>query len=151
DAAALAFLTWVAEYYLTPPGLVLRTAWPEATRLVRKRAQAAVELPPPAVADAAPALTGAQQDAADRIAAAVTAGGFAPFLAHGVTGSGKTEVYLAAAAAALAAGKGAIVLVPEITLAHQIVAWFRARFGDRVTVLHSRLTGAERGRALAAA
>jgi primosomal protein N' (replication factor Y) len=65
-------------------------------------------------------------------------------LLHGVTGSGKTEVYLAAVEAALARGKGAIVLVPEIGLAPQAVARFRARLGDRFAVLHSALPDGER-------
>jgi primosomal protein N' (replication factor Y) (superfamily II helicase) len=66
------------------------------------------------------------------------------FLLHGVTGSGKTEVYLRAAEAALAAGRGVIVLVPEIALAPQTVARFEARFGDTVAVLHSQLGQGER-------
>jgi primosomal protein N' (replication factor Y) (superfamily II helicase) len=65
-------------------------------------------------------------------------------LLHGVTGSGKTEVYLAAVEAALERGRGAIVLVPEIGLAPQAVARFRARLGDRFAVLHSALTPGER-------
>jgi len=66
------------------------------------------------------------------------------FLLHGVTGSGKTEVYLQAAAAALAAGDSVLVLVPEIALAPQTVARFQARFGDTVAVLHSQLGQGER-------
>ncbi len=66
------------------------------------------------------------------------------FLLHGVTGSGKTEVYLAAVEAALARGRGAIVLVPEIGLAPQAVARFRARLGDRIAILHSALSAGER-------
>jgi len=65
-------------------------------------------------------------------------------LLHGVTGSGKTEVYLAAVEAAIARGRGAIVLVPEIGLAPQAVARFRARLGDRFAVLHSALSPGER-------
>jgi primosomal protein N' (replication factor Y) len=65
-------------------------------------------------------------------------------LLHGITGSGKTEVYLRAAASALKRGRGAIVLVPEIALTPQIVGRFAARFGDTVAVLHSRLTPAQR-------
>jgi primosomal protein N' (replication factor Y) (superfamily II helicase) len=65
-------------------------------------------------------------------------------LLHGVTGSGKTEVYLAAVEAALERGQGAIVLVPEIGLAPQAVARFRARLGDRFAVLHSALSAGER-------
>ena len=65
-------------------------------------------------------------------------------LLHGVTGSGKTEVYLAAAEAALARGRGAIVLVPEIALTPQTVLRFASRFGDGVALLHSRLSAGER-------
>ena len=65
-------------------------------------------------------------------------------LLHGVTGSGKTEVYLRAAAAALERGEGVIVLVPEIALTPQTVARFQARFGDTVALLHSALGEGER-------
>ena len=65
-------------------------------------------------------------------------------LLHGVTGSGKTEVYLAAIQQALDAGKGAIALVPEIALTPQTMERFRGRFGDRVAVLHSHLSDGER-------
>jgi len=65
-------------------------------------------------------------------------------LLHGVTGSGKTEVYLAATAAALDRGRGAIVLVPEIALTPQTMARFASRFGDAVALLHSRLGEGER-------
>ncbi len=65
-------------------------------------------------------------------------------LLHGVTGSGKTEVYLQAAARAIEAGQQVLVLVPEIGLTPQLVGRFRARFGDSVAVLHSGLTGVER-------
>jgi len=70
-------------------------------------------------------------------------GTYATFLLKGVTGSGKTEVYLRAIEYALAQGKGAIVLVPEIALTPQTVGWFRARFGN-VAVLHSRMTDVQR-------
>jgi primosomal protein N' (replication factor Y) (superfamily II helicase) len=66
------------------------------------------------------------------------------FLLHGVTGSGKTEVYLRACAEALARGRGVIVLVPEIALTPQTVARFQARFGDTVALLHSALSEGER-------
>ena len=74
--------------------------------------------------------------------AAVEAGG--AHLLHGVTGSGKTEVYLRAAAAALERGEGVIVLVPEIALTPQTVGRFQARFGDTVALLHSALGEGER-------
>src|SRR5205823_2966556 len=68
----------------------------------------------------------------------------ANLLLYGATGSGKTEVYLQACAAALERGRGAIVLVPEIALTPQALGRFRSRFGERIAVLHSALTEAER-------
>ncbi len=88
-----------------------------------------------------PPLTAAQEAALAAIAAAQPGEGL---LLHGVTGSGKTEVYLRAAAATLARGRNVIVLVPEIALTPQIVARFVARFGDTVAVLHSKLSPGER-------
>jgi primosomal protein N' (replication factor Y) len=95
-----------------------------------------------AAAAEVPALTPAQAAALAEIEGAF--GAFATFLLHGVTGSGKTEVYLQAIARARAAGKGALVLVPEIALTPQLSGRFRARFGDDVALLHSGLSGAER-------
>jgi primosomal protein N' (replication factor Y) (superfamily II helicase) len=93
-----------------------------------------------------PRLLPEQQTAVESIVAALDGEAGAPReqLLHGVTGSGKTEVYLAAVEAALARGRGAIVLVPEIGLAPQAVARFRARLGDRFAVLHSALSDGER-------
>jgi primosomal protein N' (replication factor Y) len=89
-------------------------------------------------------LTRQQAEALDAIEDAVAERRPERFLLHGVTGSGKTEVYLRAVARALQGGRQALVLVPEITLTHQIVARLRARFGDRVSVLHSGLRPSER-------
>jgi primosomal protein N' (replication factor Y) len=94
--------------------------------------------------DCEPALTPEQASAFAAIEAAQLAGRSERFLLHGVTGSGKTEVYLRAIASALRAGRQALVLVPEITLTHQIVARLRARFGDELAVLHSGLRPGER-------
>ncbi len=93
-------------------------------------------------ADRAVELTGHQAAALAEVTGAF--GTFGTFLLHGVTGSGKTEVYLRAIAAARAAGKGALVLVPEIALTPQLSGRFRARFGDQVALLHSGLSDAER-------
>jgi primosomal protein N' (replication factor Y) len=76
--------------------------------------------------------------------AAIAAGGFHTFLLHGVTGSGKTELYLRAIEQVVRQGKQALVLVPEISLTPQTIHSFRGRLGD-VAVLHSHLTDAERG------
>ena len=89
-------------------------------------------------------LTQEQRAATETIAAAIEARRGETFLLHGVTGSGKTEVYLRAVAEALERGRQAIVLVPEITLTHQIVGRLRARFGDRLAVLHSGLRPGDR-------
>ena len=93
-----------------------------------------------------PRLLAEQEAAVTSVIAALDGEAGAPReqLLHGVTGSGKTEVYLAAVEAALARGRGAIVLVPEIGLAPQAVARFRARLGDRFAVLHSALSDGER-------
>jgi primosomal protein N' (replication factor Y) len=86
----------------------------------------------------------AQARAIEALSAALDAGRYAGFLLHGVTGSGKTEVYLHVIARALASGRGALVLVPEIALTPQLAGRFRARLGDAVAVLHSGLSEAER-------
>ncbi|HYF27669.1 MAG TPA: primosomal protein N' [Baekduia sp.] len=89
----------------------------------------------------APELTGEQAAAVQAVLGA-TAG--ERLLLHGVTGSGKTEVYLRAAAETLRRGRGVLVLVPEIGLTPQTVARFTDRFGDTVAVLHSALSAGER-------
>jgi primosomal protein N' (replication factor Y) len=88
--------------------------------------------------------TSEQSSALDAIHEALDAGRFAPFLLHGVTGSGKTEVYLRAIERALSLDLGALVLVPEIALTPQLVGRFRARFGEKVALLHSGLRDTER-------
>lgn len=97
------------------------------------------------VRDTELAPTDPQRAAMDAIAAAlVPEKGASTFLLHGVTGSGKTEVYLRAIAEAKKLRRGTIMLVPEIALTPQLVSRFRARFGDDVAVLHSGLTPRER-------
>jgi primosomal protein N' (replication factor Y) (superfamily II helicase) len=98
----------------------------------------------PAVADTAPTPTGDQAAATAAILDAVLADRFQAFLLQGVTGSGKTEVYLRVIAQALARGKTALVLVPEIALTPQLSQRFRARFGEKCATFHSGLTPAER-------
>jgi primosomal protein N' (replication factor Y) len=94
--------------------------------------------------DVAHEATPAQTAAVDAIASALLERKPKTLLLHGVTGSGKTEVYFRAIAAARARGGGSIVLVPEIALTPQLVSRFRARFGDDVAVLHSGLTARDR-------
>ena len=87
----------------------------------------------------APRAEGTPTVSSDTTAATPTRD-LAPFLLHGVTGSGKTEVYLRVIAEALELGKTALVLVPEISLTPQLAARFRARFGDQVAILHSGMS-----------
>jgi primosomal protein N' (replication factor Y) len=89
-------------------------------------------------------LNGAQRAAVAETSAAIARRAHASILLFGVTGSGKTEVYLQAAASALEQRRGVIVLVPEIGLTPQTVSRFVERFGDTVAVLHSRLSAGER-------
>src|SRR5262249_10503858 len=89
--------------------------------------------------------TDEQRGVLDRLAPALEGDDFAAFLLHGVTGSGKTEVYLSAIERVVARGREAIVLVPEISLTPQTIRRFRRRF-PRVAVLHSHLSDAERHR-----
>lgn len=131
---------WVAEMYGSTPARALAlVAPPERARRGERRR-------PPATAlegeDAPERLTAPQAEALARIDDAIGTGG--RFLLSGETGSGKTEVYLRACAAALERGLGAIVLVPEIALTPQAAARFEARFPGRVAVLHSGLTEAQR-------
>lgn len=98
----------------------------------------------PVERDVPPPPTPAQQHAIDAITDAILEQRAQPFLLHGVTGSGKTEVYLRAIDEVRKAGAGAILLVPEIALTPQLVGRFRARFGDDIAVLHSGLTARQR-------
>ncbi|MGB8872694.1 MAG: primosomal protein N' [Desulfobaccales bacterium] len=100
----------------------------------------------PSIPDEAPHLPLApeQELALTAIIEGIASGSFSPFLLHGVTASGKTEVYLVAAAQALAQGRQVLVLLPEIALSHPVAQAFRRRFGPRVTLLHSGLSEAAR-------
>lgn len=85
-----------------------------------------------------------QQQALDRLMGAAGGGGYAPFLLQGMTGSGKTEVYLRAAEATLAAGRSVLLLVPEIALVPALARTAERRFGAQLAILHSGLGGPER-------
>ena len=133
---------WVAEYYGSTPARALALVAPQSRARRGERRQPAESYT--LTGEEAPlALSGPQEAALGRVEEAMAAGG-GHFLLWGETGSGKTEVYLRACAAAVERGRDAIVLVPEIALTPQTVGRFRARFGELVAVLHSGLTEAER-------
>jgi primosomal protein N' (replication factor Y) len=138
DACRLAKCTTAPIAALRKAGLI---------HTVKRRASKAVaiEEPPPEPDRGPLILTVEQQAVLARLAPALDGDGFAAFLLHGVTGSGKTEVYLSAIERVVARGREAIVLVPEISLTPQTIRRFRRRFG-KVAVLHSHLTDAERHR-----
>jgi len=140
---------WIAAEYCStlsralslvlPPGAARRLSGRKRRTVVPARhLGVGVSRPEP------PPLTADQSAALEPLLAALQSRAARGYLLHGVTGSGKTEVYLRAAAAALEQDRGAIVLVPEIALTPQIVARFSERFGETVAVLHSRLTAGQR-------
>jgi primosomal protein N' (replication factor Y) len=142
-----ALLAWLAEHggaaaddvatAFKPAHLnaLAKRGWASSTRIAPEPVE--FELRPSDVT-----LTDAQALVVDSITASL--GRFAAHLLHGVTGSGKTEVYLRVIAAALAGGAQALVLVPEIALTPQLVDRFRRRFSTGVVALHSGLSGSER-------
>jgi primosomal protein N' (replication factor Y) len=149
----LALTRWVADYYICSWGEVLKAALPgglEPTE-IRRRGRTI-----PAADGAHPArgspeakasrivLYRDQASALEKLGEALEAGVHRTFLLHGVTGSGKTEIYLAAAARAEALGGQTLLLVPEIVLSSQILSLCRERFGDRVVVWHSQLAAGVR-------
>ncbi len=109
-----------------------------------KRVVERTPFPDAAVPDKPRDLTPSQSGALDAIRQALDGGDKRPLVLHGVTGSGKTEVYLQAIAHCLELGREAIVLVPEISLTPQTCDRFRSRFGNQVSVLHSGLSDGER-------
>lgn len=136
-----------AAYYQEPLGMAMLQTLPTALRRPapakprKAKAKAGGELPVPQQ----PELTAEQQVVVDSVLQAPA--GFRPYLLHGVTGSGKTEVYLRLVAATLAAGQQALLLVPEINLTPQLEERIRNRFpGIEVVGLHSELTEAARAK-----
>jgi primosomal protein N' (replication factor Y) len=133
---------WVADYYGSTPARALALVAPYNAKRRGERSDAAAL--GALVAEARPEHL---SDTQERVLARITSlldGDGGNVLLYGATGSGKTEVYIRACEASLARGRGAIVLVPEIALTPQTLGRFRERFGDRVAVLHSALTEAER-------
>jgi primosomal protein N' (replication factor Y) len=136
----LKWLKWISEYYHHPLGQVAQLALPP---LEKKRGRESNRNPvvPSAVQKASPPLTEGQTKI---VSSFEGLDGFSTHLIFGVTGSGKTEVYMNLIEKALLQGKKALFLVPEIALTPQLSRRFAERFGDHVAVLHSQLTDRER-------
>ena len=159
-AAAPAKLTrgerWLVEFLERHPGPhdvePLQIERKDVAAVARKLAKSGavrihrvlVQEPAASNGDHAIVLNPAQQAALDAISESLRSDSFQTFLLHGVTGSGKTEVYLRAIEQALHAGKSSLLLVPEIALTPAVASYFFARFGNAVAILHSAFTGLER-------
>ncbi|HSX43029.1 MAG TPA: primosomal protein N' [Candidatus Saccharimonadales bacterium] len=134
-AESLQLMAWLRAYYPAPLGAHVRQFVPP-TELFPKAPEARA-LPRVELAGLPP-LGPSQERALSAI------NGAGSFLLHGITGSGKSRVYVELAARVVAAGRSAVVLTPEIGLTAQLTETFRRVFGDRVFVLHSQLTAAQR-------
>ncbi|MCF7927602.1 MAG: AAA family ATPase, partial [Spirochaetales bacterium] len=137
DEEYLALAEWVAERYLCSLGEALSAMLPGARREQREEAGVLVEEPD---AELRHTLTADQQEAVETL----WSGSGSFYYLHGVTGSGKTEVYLRVAEKVLEQGRGVIYLVPEISLTYRLSEELAARFGPRVALLHSGLTPSRR-------
>lgn len=139
DEIDAAFFNWISDYYQLPLGDVFHSAFPKSVFAIpkRKRAEKEAGPEPKLPAFTPPKPTADQTTALTSISKALDAASYASFLLFGVTGSGKTEVYLQAARQTLEAGHTALILVPEIALTPQLRSRFEERFGNEVAVLHS--------------
>jgi primosomal protein N' (replication factor Y) len=135
------WLEWMSQYYIYPLGPILESVFPPLKKHTNRRSRK-----PPLIREGTervspPELTIEQSSVVEAIRAE---SGFAIHLVHGVTGSGKTEVYLRLLEDVLARGQRGLVLVPEISLTPQLIERFSKRFPDAVAVLHSHLTEREK-------
>ena len=126
---------WLQQYYPAPLGLVAQQLTPAISKVVAN--ESATNLPAPVV-NTLPALTAEQAAATEQIVTPDT------YLVHGKTGSGKTRLYIELAVKTISSGRSALVLTPEISLTSQLTQRLQAVFGERVILLHSRLTPVER-------
>jgi primosomal protein N' (replication factor Y) len=138
------FIDWVAQYTISRRGDVLALALKAPLLATPKRPGKKTDFSGADPSHPGPCLSAAQAAAVAALRAAVRAQSFAVTLLDGVTGSGKTEVYLEAVAQCLAAGRQALVLLPEIALSVQLLERFTARFAAAPAVWHSELSPALR-------
>ena len=142
-----ALCSFASAYYQAPLGEVVLQALPGGLKRRNPPKRRSFRPPSPGEPPTLPTLPALTAEQAAAVAAVALDAGFAAYLLHGVTGSGKTEVYLRLVDQALAAGRQALLLVPEINLTPQLEARVRARFPQRTVVaLHSELAEAARER-----
>ncbi|MGE4130673.1 MAG: primosomal protein N' [Bdellovibrionales bacterium] len=139
--AYMDWLEWLSQYYLHPLGQVVETVFPPLTNKKGRGSRKSKIVKDHETPSTAPRLTEEQQKVIGSIESKTD---FAVHLLHGVTGSGKTEVYLQLLSRVLASGGRALVLVPEISLTPQLIDRFSRRFPGTVAVLHSHLTDREK-------
>jgi primosomal protein N' (replication factor Y) len=139
--AFLKWAEWMAKYYFHPLGLVFDSVFPALPRFA-KRKKKAVPTPPPLREPQKPPILTDEQAAC--LKSIRETPGFGVHLLYGVTGSGKTEVYLHLMEDVLKAGKQALMLVPEISLTPQLTDRFSKRFPGQVAIIHSQLTPRDR-------
>ncbi len=141
----LSFYRWVGQYYLYPIGKMLSEVLP--TPFSPKKKKVIPSVPEDIVADRKVVLSDDQEGVLQEILPSLVAGQFSPYLLHGVTGSGKTEIYLRLMAVAREMGGGVISLVPEISLTPQLIARVRGRFKEEeIAVIHSGISRSQRAR-----
>lgn len=139
--AFLRWLEWLSHYYLHPIGQVCELAYPPLRKTARTRGSQKGNVVPNVTMKQKLELNDAQAKAVQSIA---DTKGFGVHLLFGVTGSGKTEVYLELLEKTLQTGQAGLFLVPEIALTPQLLRRFSERFGQQIAVIHSQLTDRER-------
>ncbi|HEY3347664.1 MAG TPA: primosomal protein N', partial [Nitrospirota bacterium] len=146
-AALMEITRWTASYYRAPWGQALAMALPpgiDEGAVARPRRSVREDSASSIGGGGEVTLNPAQRGAASAIISAVKGQAYKTFMLHGATGSGKTEVYMRAIEALAGTGRGAIVLVPEISLTPQLTRRFSDRFAGAVAVMHSGLTDSQR-------
>lgn len=137
----LKWLEWMSDYYIYPLGRVAQLCFPPLAKSKKLRKSSRPDVVPKIELKTQHKLNVEQQNCVDSIRGKP---GFAAHLIHGVTGSGKTEIYLELFEKTLAEGKSGLFLLPEISLTPQLIRRFSERFGDQIAALHSQLTDRER-------
>lgn len=139
DSRHLKWLRWIANYYLYPLGQIQQLVYPPLKKNSNRKSRKDPIIPQ-VESIQPPDLTQEQQAALKEI----HSGQAGTYLLHGVTGSGKTEVYIEVISKVLEQGQAALVLVPEISLTPQLIRRFAERFPDQIAVIHSHLTDREK-------